>query len=392
MNSSVLLSCSSGYARLARGVFLLGLLCPPLHSASPESEAVTPRPSPWQVAATTVLDGSRSLAGTPSSRTAVRGLLDVALTVKPGNSPAGEPFVQGYAQFLAFRGRNESADLGWLQGQSNIDAEAMKRIGELWTELRPWAGQVRLKFGQLDGSTEFAAAASAGDFLNSSAGTSPAVFRLPAYPEPTLGFNGFVQASDSLQVGLGCYGDALRAVSGHGFRRPLWVAEAAYSGRHALGRGRLALGAWHDRHEFERTDGTRAAGARGWYALAEQPLWEAAGSTTEAPRAVTLFWQYGRAPAAISPVARHLAFGLNAAGLWPARAADTTGIYWSRALPGQQALPGETAHETVVEVYYKFQFRPWLNLQPDLQWVRHPGGAKTADDALVVMLRSTASF
>lgn len=392
MNTSVPRHFSGDLSPLVGFILLLGLLGPLRLSFAAEAPETSPqRPSPWQFAANVVLDGSQSLAGSESKQAVGRGLLDLNLTVTPVASPAGEPFVKGYAQFLTFRGRNESAELGWLQGQSNIDAARMNRIGELWAELRPLAGLLRLKFGQVDASTEFAAVSSASDFINNSAGTSPTVFSLPAYPEPALGFNAFATVSDHVQFGLGCYGDALRAVSGHGFRRPFWVAESAISGRVFFGRGRLALGAWHDRHDFEHRDGTRTAGATGGYALAEQTLWEDS-SVSNAPRALTLFWQYGRSPEAVSPVANHLAFGLNATGLWPARSADAIGIYWSRARPGGVTAPAAHADETVVEIYYKYQFLAWLNLQPDLQWVQHPGGARSADQALIVMLRSTAKF
>jgi porin len=53
------------------------------------------------------------------------------------------------------------------------------------------------------------------------------------------------------------------------------------------------------------------------------------------------------------------------------------------------AEPGE---ELVLEVLYDAVVRPWFHLQPDLQWVRHPGGQTDVPDAWVVGLRTAIRF
>jgi porin len=49
-------------------------------------------------------------------------------------------------------------------------------------------------------------------------------------------------------------------------------------------------------------------------------------------------------------------------------------------------------YEAVVELTYRAQLTPWFALQPDVQWVIHPGATGTLDDALVLGLRAQVSF
>ncbi|NML92997.1 carbohydrate porin [Novosphingobium olei] len=50
------------------------------------------------------------------------------------------------------------------------------------------------------------------------------------------------------------------------------------------------------------------------------------------------------------------------------------------------------ANEQGIEVTYADKILPWLALQPDVQWVRHPGGDERAPAGVILSLRTTASF
>jgi porin len=51
-----------------------------------------------------------------------------------------------------------------------------------------------------------------------------------------------------------------------------------------------------------------------------------------------------------------------------------------------------STHETVVEAIYLVQLTDWWTLQPDVQWIIHPGGSGAVEDALVVALRTSFVF
>jgi len=46
----------------------------------------------------------------------------------------------------------------------------------------------------------------------------------------------------------------------------------------------------------------------------------------------------------------------------------------------------------VVELTYQYQLTKWCVLQPDVQWVIHPGGSSVLQDALVLGWRVTLTF
>ena len=71
----------------------------------------------------------------------------------------------------------------------------------------------------------------------------------------------------------------------------------------------------------------------------------------------------------------------------------------SRRLGSGSTYPIRSA-ETVFEVSYMAQIAPWWIIQPDVQYIVHPGGnvpdpndpGRAVPDAFVVGLRSTIKF
>jgi porin len=49
-------------------------------------------------------------------------------------------------------------------------------------------------------------------------------------------------------------------------------------------------------------------------------------------------------------------------------------------------------YEAVIEVSYRAQLTAWWTLQPDFQYVMHPGGNREFDDAFVFSLFTTLRF
>ena len=84
-------------------------------------------------------------------------------------------------------------------------------------------------------------------------------------------------------------------------------------------------------------------------------------------------------------------------GLIPGRPRDVLGlgvIYAriSRDFARTQPDRASWGHETVVELTYKIAFAPWWSLQPDVQYVVHPGGSTATPNAVVVGLRLDLLF
>ena len=69
-------------------------------------------------------------------------------------------------------------------------------------------------------------------------------------------------------------------------------------------------------------------------------------------------------------------------------AAARNGSHYERA---QTAAGGPAAGETTVELTYLAQLGSWLTVQPDLQYVIHPGGTRATQNAVVSGLRVAVS-
>jgi porin len=105
-------------------------------------------------------------------------------------------------------------------------------------------------------------------------------------------------------------------------------------------------------------------------------------------RGVSAWLRIGAADARANPVASYAAGGFVATlGEWRlglAAAHARLGAAAQRMLYAPQR-----AHraETVVELTAQRALAPWLQIQPDMQYVAHPGWDRTARSALVAGLR-----
>jgi porin len=93
--------------------------------------------------------------------------------------------------------------------------------------------------------------------------------------------------------------------------------------------------------------------------------------------------------------------GVASTGWLPGRAADITalGLAWASFSPRfaantRAADPLSLApdFEQVIELCHSAVISEHLTVQPDLQYIRHPGGSPARRDALVLLLRLRASF
>jgi porin len=102
----------------------------------------------------------------------------------------------------------------------------------------------------------------------------------------------------------------------------------------------------------------------------------------------------GVANGEINPVANYLGSGLVYTGLIAGRDKDEVGVAVMRAGFSDAARRAaaelgiaRAEAETTFETTYRFTVRDWLNIQPDVQYVIHPGGRLAVGNAFVVGMR-----
>jgi porin len=153
--------------------------------------------------------------------------------------------------------------------------------------------------------------------------------------------------------------------------------------------------AFFEMDEFNSTE-TRDKFVR-FYGHADYQVYAEAPGSEEG---LVLFATLGYSPfqdAAIIPV--QSTFGANYEGLFPGRDKDNTVFFatygnFSNDYTAQQASAGAGSpeYEVVLEIGHRFQVTPSTYIQPDIQYIVHPGGTGDIPNALVLGFQYGASF
>ena len=353
-----------------------------------------------------------------------------------------------HANAYQIHGRGLSANnLGNLMTASNIEATRSTRLFDLWLEQILANGTLSIRAGQIAADDEFFISQYAATFINGTFGW-PAIMSGdlpsggPAYPLATPGIRFNIAPSDRIKLsaaafngnpaGTGTGNPQERDASGTAFNvndGAFLITEASYAlnqDKNATGLpSTYKLGAWYNTNRFadQRFDTTGQSlaapmssgvpamhsGDFGAYAVIDQGIWQDKG----AGRNFGVFARFGGAPSNRNLVSLYGDLGFNFQGLFASRANDVFGVAIAVAQISSraQALDRDARafsgvdspirdSEMTIEATYRVQTTPWWTLQPDLQFIRHPGGdvalntqpTKAVPNALVLGVRSAVLF
>jgi porin len=336
------------------------------------------------------------------------------------------------ASALQIHGRSLSADnLGTLQTASGIEADRATRLWELWYDQKMLPeDRLDVKVGQQSLDQEFMVSQNANMFVNTMFGwpmlpSADMPGGGPAYPLSALGVRARAKPTDQLTFMAGVFngspavnnnGDSqMTNASGTGFPTnggALMIAEMQYaypgvgsmvSADEAAPLARVyKLGFWYDTENFpdEQFDNTGSSlalntgapalehhGDYGIYAVADQMLWH---SQDIDDRTLNFFTRIMGTPQADrNLVDLSLNVGLTLHEPIFGRDDDTFGIGMGyahvssavtaldRAMTALGTYTPAQTGETFVEATYQYQVTPWWQLQPDFQYVFHPGAGTT---------------
>ena len=326
---------------------------------------------------------------------------------------------------------------GDLLTASNIEAYESWRLYELWCE-HTFAEKFSVRVGQFTADNEFAVTESGTEFLNSAFGwpafiSANTINTGPAFFVAAPGIRLDYEITKELYARAAIFdGDTFDNREGdprknrHGVRLDVGgdqgyfgIVEVGYhwnqDGKDGALPGGYKFGMWGHSGEFtsnfedENREPFVVSGREprthsksfGVYAVTEQMLWrekEAQGL-------------YGFARGGASPEDRNffelvVDGGILWRGLIPTRDEDALGIgavyaRVSKDIKRAERLDAQvngtiydkfSSHETVLEAFYTLQLAKWWTVQPDVQWIIHPGGSGAIDDALVVALRTSLVF
>jgi porin len=299
--------------------------------------------------------------------------------------------------------------VGEISKVSNIDARDEARVFEAWLQQEVLEGAVSLRGGLMAADQEFALTATGALFLNSGFGALIAATAnepVPVYPLGALGVRLKVEPAPGLYLMGASYeghpgqeyqnqsGMKVRLTDEEGtvtFIETGWVREGAYPG--AIKAGFV----YHSAAFIEHDSGEPEDGHAVVYVLAEQLLFRESPPDVECAEGLTAFVRVGGSEPERSLVTVSVDAGLAYTGLIPGREADVVGlgaVYSdiSEDFADTQADPSAYDHELTFEATYKIVISRWWSLQPDFQYVIHPGGSDATDDAFVIGMRFDLLF
>jgi porin len=346
-------------------------------------------------------------------------------------------------------GHAVAENVGSIADPSNIDALPTTRLFTAWFQQGATDGPFSVRIGQIAADDEFIGSPTTVGLVNGTFGWAGVLAANmtsggPAYPLATPGMRVQVRPTENLAVlgavfsgdpaGAHCndvpqqcnkYGTAFSFTGG-----TLWMGELQYSinqAKDAAGLpGVYKLGGWYATTDFaDQHFGVNAAGGvvsladptavgplnhsgnGGLYAIADQMVWRAGA------RSLNLFARGGVAPSDRNLISYYADGGAGIKGLLPGRGDDvlTFGAAYAKISRDAAALDRDTLalngppypirdEEVVFELSYTAQIAPWWTVQPDLQYIVHPGGnvpdpnnrALTVGNAFVAGARSTIKF
>jgi porin len=334
-------------------------------------------------------------------------------------------------------GLSASGLLSSHMAASNIEAVPSIRLFDLWVEQLLFDGKLSIRAGQIAADDEFFISDGASNFSNGTFGW-PAIASAalpsggPIYDLATPGIRFRYTPSDNLSFSAALFnGDPADPGPGDPQRRnadgltfrldggAFVIGEAAYLSSLDVGTGDLPssykIGAWFHNGDFadQRLDDTGQSLASpassgmaavrhhdyGAYLIADQILWHKPDTPDSG---IAAFFRGSWAPPDRNPVALYADAGITFKGLVGDRSNDVIGIAIAiakisddvRALDRDARQFSGVAvplhdYEAVLELTCHLQVNAWWSVQPDIQYVTHPGGSVAIANATVIGLRSS---
>lgn len=314
----------------------------------------------------------------------------------------------GYVHLLYNNSAGLSAELvGDHQVVSNIDSIHVIRLYELWYE-QGFGDNQSVKVGLYDLNSEFDAIDAAALFINSSHGigaeyaqsgqNGPSIFPTTSF---ALRYFNLLTHQVSVRAAIldGVPGNKndfqknqIRLATDEGalLAAELEMIFTGVSSANSSDRGRLGIGSWYYTEPAPLlitsvTGIPEEANNRGIYGFYEHRVTMAQGDTVEA------WLRVGVAESQVNQFDSYVGAGVVLSGFLPEKFDDTLGVAIAAAHNSNayrvQAGSSSLSQELNIELTWRIRLSERWVLQPDLQFIHHPGTDRGADDAIALGLR-----
>jgi porin len=319
---------------------------------------------------------------------------------------------EGATALITFQntsGSTPNADLGSLQGIDNNEANVRRaRIFEAWVQ-QGFGENASLKVGLIDMNTDFFSNAASGLLIGPEFGTPSEIAATgpggpSVFPQSSLAARLEIKPAKDVYVHLGVFnahvgdpGDS-GGVDTSFDEGVIGIAEGGWA---AEGKGKLALGVWGYSRRQDDVFDVNSAGdpvqhaTSGVYVISEKVLLDGGdtGSTW------TGFLRAGLSDGNAGPFKGSWQLGGLVSKIIPSRADSQLSFAYDQAYIGDKYRRASAAGGTPLgttesrfEITYSDKIVDHLLVQPDLQYIDHPGGDPKAPGAVVGMVRFTVGF
>ena len=371
----------------------------------PQDKPPTPAPSPFTFTVNYDLDLLENLGGGRSRGLGHADLLKASVGYD-GNLQGHEGLTALVSLEHSFGSDFTPRRIGGFQAVTSIEAHpAAMRLYEAWLQQDILEGRAGFKAGVLDLNTMFDVQETAALFLNAADGTGTdladtGVNGPSIYPTTAVAVTGFWRPNNDWTLQLGVF-DATAGDPRHRsdflavkLRGALIIAQVE---RRFGDAARIEVGAWDYTNSFPALDRfgpdgapRRLHGNAGVYGLIEGRLLDRG----EEGKGISGWLRIGLANGDINPAHRYLGAGLVYTGPIHGRDKDEAGIGLTSVgfgegarVAGLQERRQVTGHETVLEATYRYAWKDWLAVQPDVQYIIRPHGDPHIGNALMVAVR-----
>ncbi|MGK6324494.1 carbohydrate porin [Sphingomonas sp. DT-51] len=287
-----------------------------------------------------------------------------------------------------------------IQGVDNIEvSDAGVRLYEAWLERG--FGSVSLRAGLYDLNSEFysndaatifvASPFGMGSELSASGPNGPSTFPSTALAARLrLARSSYYVQGAVVNAEAGTIGDA-NGIDVSGRAGLLFIAEAGVTGS-----GKFAIGGWRytKKQPIVASPGAGSSFSQGAYMLAEYPVFGDSESASLTP-----FLRAGLADGVTTPFTGGWQVGarLDRAVLGRPKATVALGAAKGRLAKDYRLSAGVgddmlLSSETIIELTFSDEVADGIVLQPDVQYVIHPGADPYVRDAIVIGLRCSIGF
>jgi porin len=285
-------------------------------------------------------------------------------------------------------------------------------VTELWYEQTLLDGTMRVRFGKMDltGGFEhhncpvsFDCSNFANDetaqFLNGALINNPTI----PFPDRGLGIAAYYNPISHWYISA-AVADAQADFRETGFRTTFhgpayffYIFETGITPQLDSAKGPLQgayrLGLWYDPQPKANSDSSSVSRDDvGFYITCDQMLIRE-NDDPEDTQGLGAFFRYGHADSKRNDITDFWSLGFQYQGLFDGRDDDILGLGFAQGFFSDHASTTYTDDfESALELYYNAQVTPWLSVSPSIQYIANPGGNKSADNAVVLGVRTQMVF